>query len=60
MTDKELIILEKKSLHFIEFSPNTKTTIVSADLNKLLLKIRQSISVKKTVIAAVIDVSDLK
>lgn len=60
MTEKELIILEKKSLHFVEFSPNTKTAIVTTDLNKLLQKIRQSISSKKTVVAAVIDVSDLK
>jgi hypothetical protein len=49
MTDKELESLKKKSLMVTDFSPNTKTSIVTIELNKLNQNVRKCLNSRKTV-----------
>ena len=44
MTDKELESLKKKSLMVTDFSPNTKTAIVSSEINRITLNIKKIMS----------------
>jgi hypothetical protein len=44
MTDKELESLKKKSLMVTDFSPNTKTAIVSSEINRITLNIKKKMS----------------
>ena len=55
MTDKELESLRKKSLMVTEFSPNTKTTIVTSELNKLNQTVRKCLNSRKNVIVVFIE-----
>jgi len=55
MTAKELESVRKKSIHSQEFSPTTKTSIITNDLQKLSQTIRKSIASKKSVTVLVIE-----
>jgi hypothetical protein len=55
MTAKELESVGKKSLHSQEFSPTTKTSIITSDLQKLSQMIRKYIASKKEVTVLVIE-----
>ena len=55
MNSKEFETIKKNSLMSQEFSSNTKTSIVTNDLQKLTLTIRKSIATRKSVTVLVID-----
>ena len=55
MTAKELESVRKKSIHSQEFSPTTKTSIITSDLQKLTQTIKKCISSKKSVTVLVIE-----
>jgi hypothetical protein len=55
MTEKELESVRKKSIHSQEFSPTTKTSIITSDLQKLSQAIRKCIASKKEVIVLVVE-----
>jgi hypothetical protein len=55
MTDKELESLKKKSLMVTDFSPNTKTAIVTNDLNKLNQTVRKCLNSRKNVTVCIIE-----
>jgi hypothetical protein len=55
MTEKELEARKKKTLAVTEFSPNTKSSIITSDLNYLARSIRKQIASKKTVAVMLIE-----
>jgi hypothetical protein len=55
MTAKELESVRKKSIHSQEFSPTTKTSIITSDLQKLSQMIRRFIAAKKEVTVLVVE-----
>ena len=55
MTAKELESVRKKSILSQEFSPTTKTSIITSDLQKLTQTIRKCIASKKQVTVLVIE-----
>ena len=55
MTEKELESVRKKSIHSQEFSPTTKTSIITNDLQKLTQTIRKCITAKKPITVLVIE-----
>jgi len=55
MTAKELESVRKKLIHSQEFSPTTKTSIITNDLQKLTQMIRKCIASKKEVIVLVVE-----
>jgi hypothetical protein len=55
MTEKELEARKKKTLAVAEFSPNTKSSIITSDLNYLTRSIRKQIASKKTVAIMLIE-----
>jgi len=55
MTAKELESVRKKSILSQEFSPTTKTSIITNDLQKLSQMIRKCIASKKSVTVLVVE-----
>jgi hypothetical protein len=55
MTEKEIDSVRKKSIHSQEFSPTTKTSIISNDLQKLSQAIRKCVAAKKEVTVLIVD-----
>ena len=55
MTAKELDSVRKKSIHSQEFSPTTKTSIITNDLQKLAQMIRKCMASKKSLTVLVIE-----
>lgn len=55
MTERELDYIKKKSILTQEYSPTTKTSIVTNDLQKLSQSIRKCISAKKEVTVLVLE-----
>jgi hypothetical protein len=55
MTEKEIDSVRKKSIHSQEFSPTTKTSIITSDLQKLTQVIRKCIATKKEITVLVLE-----
>ena len=55
MTAKELESVRKKSIHSQEFSPATKTSIITSDLQKLSQVIRKCIASRKSITVLVLE-----
>jgi len=55
MTAKEIDSVRKKSIHSQEFSPTTKTSIITSDLQKLSQTIKKCIAAKKEVTVLVVE-----
>jgi len=55
MTEKELESVLKKSMHSQEFSPTTKTSIITSDLQKLSQMIRKCIASRKSITVLVLE-----
>ena len=55
MTERELDSVKKNSILTQEFSPTTKTSIITNDLQKLSQIIRKGITSKKSVTVLVLE-----
>jgi hypothetical protein len=55
MTAKEIESVRKKSIHSQEFSPTTKTSIITNDLQKLSQTIRKRIASRKLITVLVLE-----
>ncbi len=55
MTLKEIESLKSKALEVTELSQNTKTQVVTSDLNKMTLAVKKHLNSKKDVLVAVIE-----
>jgi hypothetical protein len=55
MTAKELESVRKKSIHSQEFSPTTKTSIITNDLQKLSQVIRKTMASRKSITVLVVE-----
>jgi hypothetical protein len=55
MTEKEIDSVRKKSILSQEFSPTTKTSIITSDLQKLSQMIRKCIATKKSITVLVLE-----
>ena len=55
MTLKEIETLKSKALDVTELSQNTKTQVVTSDLNKMTQAVKKHLNSKKDVLVAVIE-----
>ncbi len=55
MTLKEIESLKSKALEVTELSQNTKTQVVTSDLNKMTQAVKKHLNSKKDVLVAVIE-----
>jgi len=55
MTERELDSVKKNSVLTQEFSPTTKTSIITNDLQKLSQMIRKCVATKKSVTVLVLE-----
>lgn len=55
MTPKEIESLKSKALDVTELSQNTKTQVVTSDLNKITQAVKKHLNSKKDVLVAVIE-----
>ncbi len=55
MTQKEMDSLKAKALDVTELSQNTKTQVVTSDLNKMTQAVKKHLNSKKDVLVAVIE-----
>ncbi len=55
MTLKEIESLKSKALDVTELSQNTKTQVVTSDLNKITQAVKKHLNSKKDVLVAVIE-----
>ncbi len=55
MTLKEIESLKSKALDVTELSQNTKTQVVTSDLNKMTQAVKKHLNSKKDVLVAVIE-----
>ena len=55
MTAKEIESVRKKSIMSQEFSPTTKTSIVTNDLQKLIQTVKKCIASRKSVLVLVVE-----
>ena len=55
MTERELDSIKKKSILTQEFSPTTKTSIITNDLQKLIQTVKKCIASRKSVTVLVLE-----